>query len=82
MNSRTVRDLVVIFSALLWAVWVSVHAFTLPSALTHPLLDHPLGAFPYWSEALWRAGRGAGGAVVVLLAAWQLGRLCLSRVAF
>lgn len=58
MNSRTVRDLVVIFSALLWAVWVSVHAFTLPSALTHPLLDHPLGAFPYGVRPC--GGRAAG----------------------
>ncbi len=78
-NARRAGFLVV---AAVWALWVCAHAFSVPGAPASPLIDHPLDAFGYWREALWRASRGLAGAAVVLLAAWQLGRLCLRHVAF
>ncbi len=82
MNARTDRRAVVLLIAAVWALWVSAHAFTAPATLTPVLLDHPLASFPHWREALWRATRGAGGAVIVLVGAWQLGRACVARIAF
>ncbi len=83
MNATIVRHPVVLLSAAgVWALWVGSHTFTIPGTLTFALIDHPLGSFPHWREALWRASRGVAGAALVLLGGWQLGRVCLRRVAF
>jgi len=82
VTTTNVRRAAVVVGAALWASWVCAHAFSVPGALIGPLVDHPLDGFPHLSEALWRAGRGVAGAALVLLAAWQLGRVLLRRVPF
>lgn len=82
MNAQAVRRPAVIAVAIVWTLWVASHAFRVPEQPALALIDHPIAALHEWREALWRAARGAAGAGLVLLAAWQVGRVCLRRVSF
>ena len=83
MTSSGVRhQYIVILLFVAWTLWVCSHAFVIPAALVPSLIGHSLNSFPHWPEALWRAVRGVAGAAAVLVAAWQLGRVCLRAVPF
>ncbi len=65
----------VVIAATLWGIWLCLHTYTRSFASEIALLDHPLGHVAFASEAGVRAVRGVVAASLVLLAAWQAGRL-------
>lgn len=73
------RSWAVILAGGVWGTLVCLQAFAWPEPFPPLVFDRPVSPAPYFASAALRATRSMGGLVLVLGAAWQIGRWVTAR---